>query len=710
MLVVAPVALAVIGVLVAAMVSMVGDTIISNSRATTAYDLRDSLNRIEADARISINFMDTYSFFTSPQGKDGGMAPFTSSSGDLILTQQATTASPYDGIRDLVHYDGQATDCTKNSVIGGALQDVSSNRVLLNRVVYFLQTNPDGTKSLWRRVILRSTVNAVKSADTTKDRVCEDVWQRNTCSLNKVAANAICQTSDEKMIDNVKDFKTTYLMPDGTTAGNPADATSIQVELSVERKVAGATVSQKSSLQVARINDIPIGTFPTKPAISILNQAISTYFNPTTITFTWSASSAQSYGIQWKIGSGDWLPAAGSEEMTTDTTKTITTPPHSTVSIRVSSYNDVGKSETAQYDTETPLMGSMDLSNGWSAYSYPGGVPAPSNFTKTSAGVVVLNGLVRGGSNGSIITTLPNGYRPYKNLTFEALAFPNIQSRIDVDTSGNVIWRDTRPTNLPSSVSTDPSQWVSLDNVRFLTSPASTWTDPTLVNGWTSYGGGWGPASFNNDSLGRTFIAGTVATPSTYPPASGSQILTYGSTFEPKMGSSGQTGIFAVNASNAFGMINVAKNSLQFRAPATTAGWQAYNLLYPNTTSPDFTDLALQNGYQNYSAPGTNGHTPASFYRYSDGLVVLRGVLVTGSRTIGTAIATLPPGSCTSSTYVFATFGTKGDTDADAATASGVPVQPARISVSGCTISLGSNTNAVGGMLGLDGISFIADQ
>jgi hypothetical protein len=96
MLVVAPVALAVIGVLVAAMVSMVGDTIISNSRATTAYDLRDSLNRIEADARISINFMDTYSFFTSPQGKDGGMAPFTSSSGDLILTQQATTASPYD--------------------------------------------------------------------------------------------------------------------------------------------------------------------------------------------------------------------------------------------------------------------------------------------------------------------------------------------------------------------------------------------------------------------------------------------------------------------------------------------------------------------------------------------------------------------------------------------------------------------------------------
>ena len=91
MLAVAPIVLIVIGVLISAMVSMIGDALVANARTVVAYNTRDALNRIEEDARISINFMSTFSLISAPQGKDGSTGAFNSGNDDLIMTQQATT-------------------------------------------------------------------------------------------------------------------------------------------------------------------------------------------------------------------------------------------------------------------------------------------------------------------------------------------------------------------------------------------------------------------------------------------------------------------------------------------------------------------------------------------------------------------------------------------------------------------------------------------
>lgn len=159
MLVIAPLVLIVIAGLVGAMVSMIGDSLIASSRADAAYNIQDTLSQIEQDSRVATSFMGNFSYFSSPQGRNGGTAPFSySSNNDLILTQQSTSSSPYNNTRQLIHYANQPASCSG---------DTSSNRTLFNRVVYFLITNGDGTKSLWRRTIMNPwNLNATPDGNT----------------------------------------------------------------------------------------------------------------------------------------------------------------------------------------------------------------------------------------------------------------------------------------------------------------------------------------------------------------------------------------------------------------------------------------------------------------------------------------------------------------------------------------------------------------
>ena len=113
MLVVAPIIIVVITGLVAAMVAMVGDALTANSRAVTAYDTQDALERIEQDVRTAVNFMDRFSYMTAPQGRDGNTGAFSfTDNKDLILTQQATTGSPCDSSRALARA-GASRNCRR---------------------------------------------------------------------------------------------------------------------------------------------------------------------------------------------------------------------------------------------------------------------------------------------------------------------------------------------------------------------------------------------------------------------------------------------------------------------------------------------------------------------------------------------------------------------------------------------------------------------
>ena len=214
MLVIAPLVLIIIAGIIAAMVSLIGDTLVSNARVDDAYNMQETLNQIEQDIRISTNFMGTFSYFQSPQGRNGATQAFTSSSSDLILTQQATTTSPYDANRDLVYYAKQPEACGSTTV--------QSNRALNLRVIYFVDAN----KTLWRRTIVNDwNRNGTIDGNT----VCNVPYQRSSCPTGSTTStNTIlkptCQTIDQRMIDNVTNFNLAFYTSSDTATVDPTAA------------------------------------------------------------------------------------------------------------------------------------------------------------------------------------------------------------------------------------------------------------------------------------------------------------------------------------------------------------------------------------------------------------------------------------------------------------------------------------------------------
>lgn len=98
--------------------------------------------------------------------------------------------------------------------------------------------------------------------------------------------------------------------------------------------------------------------------------------------------------------------------------------------------------------------------NGWKHYGAPYATP---QYTRSSDGVVMLKGLINGGSsNGATITTLPAGFCPAETQLLAA-GSNAAWSRLD-------IIRNTNGTCavVPAAGSTT---WISLDNIHYLAEP-----------------------------------------------------------------------------------------------------------------------------------------------------------------------------------------------------------------------------------------------
>ena len=91
--------------------------------------------------------------------------------------------------------------------------------------------------------------------------------------------------------------------------------------------------------------------------------------------------------------------------------------------------------------------------NSWVSYGSPF---SAARYIKDDLGVVHLDGLVKNGTIGTTIFTLPVGYRPAYQQLFAACTNPNTIGRIDVQTDGQVV------TNGGSNV------WISLAGITFL--------------------------------------------------------------------------------------------------------------------------------------------------------------------------------------------------------------------------------------------------
>ncbi|WP_263729952.1 Gp37-like protein [Cellulomonas sp. SG140] len=157
----------------------------------------------------------------------------------------------------------------------------------------------------------------------------------------------------------------------------------------------------------------------------------------------------------------------------------------------------------------SPSWQNATLVNGWQ--NYTGGF-ASARYIKTSAGIVMLQGLVRKpGANeaSSLIMTLPVGYRPTSHTIFGSTssdsALVTQAARVDVYPDGSVYF--------VGGASGNWCEWVNLSDIVFPASdvaPDSAWTPFTYLNGFTQYNWNNVTAGYWVDSLGRYWFRGLV--------------------------------------------------------------------------------------------------------------------------------------------------------------------------------------------------------
>lgn len=99
----------------------------------------------------------------------------------------------------------------------------------------------------------------------------------------------------------------------------------------------------------------------------------------------------------------------------------------------------------------TGTWNNMTFQNSW---GNRGGFTS-GQYTKSSDGMVTLRGLISGGSAGTVITTLPAGYRPDAKLISAAVC-ASANCRIDINPNGQVVAQTNASSN-----------WTSLDRISF---------------------------------------------------------------------------------------------------------------------------------------------------------------------------------------------------------------------------------------------------
>src|ERR671933_425112 len=194
MLIIAPVVILVISGFIALIITMVGDVLAMRDRNNMTFEIRDTLDRIEQDSRLSTQFLVTSGTLPSPQGSDSGFAgtaAFTSTD-SLIMGTLTTNKNPMDSTRQLVFYAKQPNDC-------GSLE--TYNRPFIGKTIYFLKNG-----SLWRRTFL---FNYNTNATPNDETLCAAPWQQNSCNPGYLPATR-CQTNDIEVMKNVSSFGVKY--------------------------------------------------------------------------------------------------------------------------------------------------------------------------------------------------------------------------------------------------------------------------------------------------------------------------------------------------------------------------------------------------------------------------------------------------------------------------------------------------------------------
>lgn len=678
MLIVAPIVLLTIGAFITVVVNMTGDVLASRSSGVLIYSIQDALDRIESDVKLSTTFLAQSNVtLNSPQGFNNDTTAFNnvdSTNGDmLILNTLATSTNPISTTSSLIYLVNQPNGCTSTQV--------SQNKPLTMNVIYFVKNN-----TLWRRSVMPSDYTTAG---------CSVPWQQPSCNPAYMTANpgapiAFCKTQDIDLLDNISpsDFSIQYFTTAaGTTANTVASdttqsvatrnsslqsSTTIEASITVNTTAAGRNISQSGSIRATKLDTnastIAPVVAPTTPSAPSVTASLT---QPTSAVFTWSmVAGATGYTIDYNINGGAWTNGFTNQNTTTFTPPSCATSTSpctgnsNVVNVRVNATNSAGTSPYGTLAFTIPLWDTPVLQNGWTDYN---GGWTTAGFTKTSSGLVVVKGLVDGGPAG-VIANLPIGYRPAEHLVFLTSTDPNAAGRADVYPDGDI------------TMSAGSGVWFSLDNIRFMPSGTS-FTAPTLNNGWVNYNNGYPTAGYMIDPSGRVQVKGLV------------QSGAIGNIFSlPTNATPAESSYVGITTSTGFGEISIqsAANGQDVYYVTTAAG-NAYadiqTMYYPASYS-NWTNLTLQNSWVYYGSPFT---VPA-YTKGSDNVVTVKGFVKAGA--VATVIATLPVGDRPAQTVMFA----NAAWDAYAR----IDVQP-----NGNIVAVSFANN---GWLSIDNINFMAEQ
>ncbi|MEO5949815.1 MAG: fibronectin type III domain-containing protein [Candidatus Saccharimonadales bacterium] len=655
LLVVTPIVLLIISSFVVVLINLTGDALINREQLVQAKDNQSALDRIEQDVRLSNRFLaQNRTIMNSPQGVNDNTTNFTNvGAGNgtaLILQTISTDKNPIDTSRNLVFLTNSPNAC--------ASPLVTSNSPYYVNIAYFVKNT-----NLYRRVLM--TYNPSPAP-------CVTPWQQPTCTTGLQNGNT-CISEDSILATGVSSLNLDYYTdPSSSTAITDASSTSLTVtqrdsalanansvkaSITLAKTISGRNISYSGSTRVTKLNSSAVE----QPNAPVVTGRLS---GPAQVTFTWPAiSSATSYVISYNINGTGWIDVPGG---TSSTSYTINAYRSNTVSIRVAANNPTGTSPSGTSSYLIPDWTACALQNSWVNYGAP---HAAAAFTKTSADVVVLKGLVKNGTgNGSeVLCTLPPGYRPSYRLLFEVAVSGGATGRIDIDTAGNIIW-------VGGSTS-----WTNLSGLTFIANGDYNFTNLTAYNGWGKWNDSrFAPVQAAKDSLGRVHIQGL--------PSSGT--VTNGTNMFKLPAGSTVAGFDLYNASSssANSIMLSASGYIVARGQAG-AGFTSTQLIYLPTPILGWTAATLGNGWVNYGG----GFSAAQYTESADGMVFMKGLIKSGTTTSGTVLFTLPVGKrpkeiiiCNMVTYPTTNNYGRVDVYPDGTVVLREGVDPAWISLAGC--------------------------
>lgn len=339
----------------------------------------------------------------------------------------------------------------------------------------------------------------------------------------------------------------------------------------------------------------------------------------------------------------------------------------STATVNINATNTVAGRDIAQSSTirasspnnniiPTTQSTTSWLKDGWINDDNPDVDYNPARYRKTSAGIVVLQGLIRNhGSCGTspnpqLLGILANEFRPSGTLLFttsinsNADATTYVSARIYINSAGEV--------SLVSSnggVASDCR--VSLEGIHFVPSSEiapnghnyTSVAAGAMSNSWSDYGGQFSTATYVVDNIGRVNLQGLIKNGVT---TDGTLIFSL-----PNTPTNVRPSKYMYIISNVSGValplfgINPVAGGVVAKGPLYTSGGSWISLMsmyYPSPTEQTGKWTSIPVSGSNWAYYNNLNLYNPECTKASDGLVSLRGFYAVGTLTSGTIIGTIP--------------------------------------------------------------------